>query len=154
MNWILKHLKITIAVLALGALGIWGELRMSGYCFDEGRYLSDDELIRVAVSNGWASWSYSNFAEIPAEIGSEEHSRRFDSQVDKFIAENPKCCQLMIDDKEFLGEGWFGLSLWGRITGSQTHIVEIRYTGEKSGSRPRHFYRTVGSCGKIYDDYL
>lgn len=119
-------------VLVAGLLtyaGYRGYRNYSGYCFAQGRYLSDADFVRAAVRY--------NAHEI--SLGDR------DNAVSAFVASHPECCQ--VDKTSHLTSGWFA-----RVLGIYWIVVDIAFDARpdwapKSKNRKYQTYVELNACG-------
>jgi hypothetical protein len=129
----MRRLKLALLYIALGVviaygayLGYLARLTYRGYCHAEGKYLTNEEKIRVALEDLLEKYpppvirtpvSYGWSLDIPKN---PIHYRG----VDEFLAVNPDCCK--VDPTEKFMEGGT-LTLVERLTGTASSVVEVNY---------------------------
>ena len=119
-------------VLVAGLLtyaGYRGYRNYSGYCFAQGRYLSDADFVRAAVRY--------NAHEI--SLGDR------DNAVSAFVASHPECCQ--VDKTSHLTSVWLA-----RLRGIYWIGVDLAYEvrpdwATKSGNRNYRRHVELNACG-------
>ncbi len=111
LNCIKKHFLLVL-ILLLG--GIPASLNYSGFCISQGRYLSDEEKIRIVIISG------NSQDTIPVEIEKEGHKHWQENykqikykDVNEFFDKNPDCCKVNGGGPYDLGAP----SFFDRITG-------------------------------------
>lgn len=121
---------ILIAVLAY--LGNLWYLSGTGYCFEQKRYLSDEEFIQIAVRSELQSINID---------GSEK-------SISTFQKRNPKCCSINREPS--------GMSFVNTVLNHTFVEVTLRY--EKNAKtlfqKKESFYQafvSIHSCGKVLD---
>jgi len=155
-GWIRFHPFIFLIVLGIAALAYWGTLNTRGYCFAEGRYLSEKELYRAAIRDGLRSLHDDDISKRLNGLSRKKYEQTIHEMTTTFQSNNQDCCRIITHWKQWKDEGWFLPSAWGRFTGSQRATMEINYIGKRQNNRvydnagPRVIYRTVGNCGQIY----
>lgn len=149
---LLKWILACLVIIPVGWLAGVVVINYSGYCFDEGRYLTDKERIRHAVevileNYPRVTYAYDKLPKAGYEV-IDEKSRccdqgdrsRFDGSeggsainaeqlifykdLDEFFALNPDCCR-------FERNGLFGerisADLWPKITGYSAGFVSVKF---------------------------
>ena len=151
-----------VAVVALPIVAL--RLHTSGYCWEQGRFLSDNEKIRAVVQRV-AVGHRRHFFNVQTASGIELRSVEYEyaPSVDAFLAENPDCCQF---GAPFDGDAPPpSSSMVSRLFGSPTQIVSIKYTKKQIGGvysasgfaegqyrvveRPAWEQYKVSACGKV-----
>jgi hypothetical protein len=151
-----RVLRWSLAIILLipaGLLSGVAVLNYSGYCFDQGRYLSDDERIRhtaevILANYPSITYAYDALPKVGYEVVrdksrccGEGDASRFDGSkggtaidpkrlilyrdIEEFFAVNPDCCR-------FAREGLYGElgrvdALWPKITGYSAGFVSAKY---------------------------
>jgi len=145
-RWSAKRAMLaTLAVLLLGLAGwgIWrGALSYSGYCFREGRYLTEHEIINAAVLK---AMSYQKaFRDEQRAKGSVSYQTDLRDWASRFVRDNPGCCR--IGPESGFPKPEFAQRLFGAI---QTIVVV-----EGPGFDPWHdkWQLRVGNCGDVWSD--
>ncbi|HTK83992.1 MAG TPA: hypothetical protein VL625_02805 [Patescibacteria group bacterium] len=148
----MASVRTTFSVVAviLGCLIIPpAALNYGGYCFSQGRFLSDEEKIRHVVNyiNGQA--------KVPIQIWSApeyfENIRYKDE--DDFLRQNPNCCAVTfkIPSGDFSPTHKTPERLFGIYGGN----VSVKYTAhyrDKSGeqkSAPVQWFVPINNCGYV-----
>ena len=158
MGFIQQHLgKMILAGVAVVFI-VLASLNYSGMCISESRYLTDREkyeavLIKTIhrIEPGDGNISAPEYSNNP-----EERKKQLQDKADAFLEANPSCCRIITDVSKLGGEGWFDRSFFGRLSGAESYVIEIRYQGKRQNSvlyeesGPRVIRRTIGTCGKIY----
>ncbi|MEM8872195.1 MAG: hypothetical protein AAF848_10145 [Pseudomonadota bacterium] len=112
----------------------------SGYCFEEHRYLSDEELINGALSRG----SYIGSARLAFESGKISSVPSFGSK-DAFLEAFPDCCEIVGEEHQKNRQPF-----WRKAVGDFRGYVSISYeldgvNDENVAFGPR--YVAVTNCG-------
>lgn len=171
-----RNIKIIIVFIGLFlAIKPMSDLifNCSGYCQDQGRYLSDKELIDSAVlnvintsrkinldgyrvdPNGWLESGYSRpqiLREAQAIRVGESIPSLLYRNLDDFYRTNPNCCQLM---DGISGESPFStIPLSYRLSGKIFAVVRIFYIAGvdvQNNNQPLHRieYRFISNCGEV-----
>ena len=140
LRWTLSGALLVPLAFCTGTAG----LNYSGYCFDQARYLSDDELIASGIAGVLAHYSFIRF--VPEEMPSlgrpapsnQKNFRGSDAKgieiaqeqlipyrnAEEFLAVNPGCCN-------FGRRGMYGETddtplLW-KVTGYSAGFFNARY---------------------------
>lgn len=129
MKW---SAKAAIFALVTGGWLTWGSMNYSGYCFEQSKYLSNEERIRSVIEElledyppitqysetgiGPGGVTTSLFRKMPANPIPY-------SGVDEFLKENPACCEL----RPYGTEG-YAPSAWERFTGGTSGFVFFEYS--------------------------
>ena len=120
-----------ISIAVIGYLGNRWYLSDTGYCFEQKRYLSDEEFIQIAVRSELQNMNID---------GSEE-------SISTFQKKNPKCCSI---NREPSGKSFVNVML------NHTFVdVTLRYEkNAKTFHKNEPFYQafvSIHSCGKVLD---
>lgn len=149
LRWFLAGIFLTPA----GWLGGKAVLNYTGYCFEQSRYLTDEERIRDAVGSivgtyPRITYAYDTLPKVGYEVVQDNSRRcgqgdasRWDGSnggtaidpeqlimyrdIDEFLAVNPDCCR-------FARYGLYGElgridELWPKITGYSAGFVSVKY---------------------------
>jgi hypothetical protein len=121
-------LAIAAMVIIIGTAVI--EYRdYTGYCFADRRFLSDSELIDVAITQELRMNESSNYVR----------DRKTYPALRDFHAENPNCCTVFRRGHPLMQEG-----------GSDVIGVEVDYQLRNGGSeRYRHSFSFITACGFV-----
>ncbi len=135
--------KRALFVGLLCCAGYFLYLVYSGYCFSQGRYLSDKEKIEIVVRKILARYP-----------GPEDLAYR---DLEDFFALNPNFCTVT---KEFNdGDGVASIPFWSRILGLASDFVNVQYsfryrdedgTERQKLSKTHHAITSCGGRGIIY----
>ncbi|HZO46324.1 MAG TPA: hypothetical protein VFB68_10555 [Xanthobacteraceae bacterium] len=122
-------------------------LLISGFCFSQFRYLTDDELVASAIDDVLRSSVHvvekpsGGYAQFVPKQPIHYRSRA------EFQSLNPNCCKIVPHDREWI-------SLWHQLYGKAAASVFIRYVvrhvddqGETATEAVAR--RTVGNCGAV-----
>lgn len=156
LDWMKRH-KILTGLLALLLIPVTlGGLNYSGMCLAEGRWLSDEEKIRLAASvvanNGpnfnvindnmnrkhpraWGEGGkeyeseYSDYHDptIWKKYENGSYGRIGTVDVDEFMKKNPNCCKVVGRSN---GHPMASPTFWTKIIGAYNDVVEVRYTAK------------------------
>ncbi len=151
----LKYGFRTLAVVTTVTLVITYFLHRSSYCISEGRFVSDKEMITVAVTDeiryfnnpGHTVVSMKLVEKVIPFVGTEE-----------FQKENPGCCKILTGDEEKTALHLYGFL--DRLFGYYAVIVGLNYTAKYIDMEgidrqlPVHSEVPVSSCGKIHLESL
>ena len=153
---ILRIFILFVAVISIAGIYI-GHKNYSGYCFSEGKYLTDAEKVRVAVADELAHYPPENIS-----IYSEEWKRRHWANqlpgepirykdVDDFLTQNPDCCEISLTRKEL---EWSGARFTDRVTGTVNSFMGLKYwVRSRDNDGKIHEiknlnYTALSNCGK------
>jgi len=129
--------KLFIVALVLGtaAIPVWaGYLNYNGYCWDESRYLRNDELIQRLVEQKYLDWSYISDVGTAQDINIPIED--FDERVpyesfEEFYSVNPNCCSVRAPGRPHKKpDPWWTFydpSFWMRVTGHAHASVGHKY---------------------------
>jgi hypothetical protein len=138
------------AVLCL--LAVAG-LNHSGFCWRQGRYLSNDERILLAVQEVIRLYP----PTIPRVVngGAEIEFRRVESaipyaSVNDFLTSNPNCC-----DIRSTGLQGFPRGFWNSVAGRNAGYVHVRYLvrSRRDGDETRVHHEmavAISNCGRAW----
>ena len=135
MRHIFPSLLLNPLVLLLVPLVLFEYLNFTGFCYGQGRYYSDEELVDAAIT-----YNLSKYGSDPAI------KKRYES-IGELGRQNPECCTI-----HRYGH-WSLDPIWVRAFGFYIVVVEVWYrVNETSGAAS--FYDSLVSfdaCGKIVD---
>lgn len=158
---------ITLVIAAVLAVPlVYGGYRAyfnySGYCFEQGRYLSDAEKIDLAARNVMGFYRARIDYEKAREKRDISQGRPGNEQpkvyipyqdINEFFLLNPECCKVT---KEFHdGDGFVAVEFWDRITGSVSDYVTVEYFvryRDLQGLEHRELIKThpiISNCGRV-----
>lgn len=140
------RLWLWFVVASLCALIVYETLNFTGFCYEQKRYLSDEELINAAVRY-----------EIGEQYNLHAHNiddrpawtRRYIS-VEEFHHINPNCC--FVHRWGFPGN--YGEGIWTRIFGWYVALVDLQFRTRDTG--PKQFYSAaafVNACGAVGETF-
>lgn len=156
----MRRLKWALLWLVLGSAVGYGvyiaRLSYSGYCFAEGRYLSDAEKVRVAVADVLKKYppsvelrKHHPDAKIVGYLPPEKPI--FYRDVDEFLALNPGCCAITLRRKELEDSG---ARFEDKLTGTVSSFVGMDYwvlywdDDNKEQAIKTEGYLPLSNCGK------
>jgi hypothetical protein len=132
---------IAIALALTAALGVIVYRNVAGFCYSQGRFLSDADMIRRAILYSLQKPPYlRNPAPDIIQYGS----------VEEFLDRNQDCCVVLRQDR-----GDFENVLadrWVRIFGWYVLVVDLWYQYKETG--PDNFYEAsiaMNSCGEFVE---
>ena len=109
MGWIRKHPIFSVIFLVLagwaGNLVYTGYFNMKGYCWEEARYLSEDELIHGILDTGFLNYSNHRAIrkrDIERKIGSKIQTLVDYRSVEQFRELNADCCLIYKNGRTYL----------------------------------------------------
>ena len=160
-----KSLIVLVAILLLGLAGYaiyLAHLSYSGYCFEQKRFLTDDEKIRAVVREILVRYPKSGDVvhELKIVDGKRVWTKRkkwpespvpYES-IDHFLRLNPDCCS--VSDLATYGTGLVKISVMQRVLGRASDFVRInyylRYLDEKGNENKKLIQdeRVVNQCAK------
>lgn len=158
----MRRAKLTLIYIALGLLIACGaylgnliRLNYLGYCLEAGRYLTDEEKIRMAVTDVLKRYPP---AVYPALVGTEKLrigrppvSPIHYLDVDDFLRLNPTCCSVSF---MYRGSESIELRFLWRVAGAPSSFVNInylvRYLNENNDpqSEKAKTIVPISNCGK------
>jgi hypothetical protein len=109
---------------------VYGSLNYSGFCFEEMRYLSDEEKIRGAIANLLKNYNTSWYAHhtITEKVGDKTKYQAYVywqnipfKDIDEFLKENPHCCVINRGGEDHLPE------FWEKIFGRCNYFIGMKY---------------------------
>jgi hypothetical protein len=144
LRQVLRWTAIVVLVIPLGYCTRIAALNYSGYCFEQDRYLSDDERIRMGIDGVLSNYQLIRFVpeEMPAPgrpaPSQQRNFRARDAKgieitqdqlilyrdAEEFVALNPGCCN-------FGPHGLYGdfgaPDLWMKVTGYDAGYFNAKY---------------------------
>ncbi len=139
-------------VVLLVALVFRPALNVAGYCWDEGRFLSEEEIISRVIQNTYDYYPPRNYGSSSGDIVKKPIMYK---SLNHFILENKNCCRVVSQMDNGLK-----LTLFDRVFGRSAALVEIKFrveaeaehagasTGMSSGVALG--YGAVTNCGRVW----
>ncbi|NKI94229.1 hypothetical protein [Rhizobacter sp. SG703] len=123
------RMSLAVAAAATLLLGVGGYRNFNGYCWDQGRYLSDDDLIREAIR--------ANATDMG--LGGST------AEIDRFMVDHPGCCE--VDRVTSMASGPLE-----RLVGFFGVIVKVTYDvrpgfASSTGQKKYSNYVRMNACG-------
>ncbi len=85
--------------VALAAFVFWGTMNTTGFCWREGRYLSDDQRFRNSIKSFYLGPGYVQIGDVERKSGDENIKRLLSyDDVTEFLRINPDCCTRGVGD--------------------------------------------------------
>jgi hypothetical protein len=149
-----KRFFLAVTVLTVGGFVWWAGMNYTGYCHAEGRYLSDEERINLAITNILQTYPPVLTENAVGVI----HAKRPDNpiyyaDIAEFKSANNNCCNITQVGPEGKNDR---VSLYSRITGSISGLVHVkylvRYKDEHGNylSKTHETYPAITNCGAIW----
>ncbi len=146
--WIKDTLIVFIALLA--PLWIVAGLNYSGFCWEQKRWLSEEEKIHRAIVDRFVSSS--NYrVQVAHSVGDtlveKENLSTPYSSFEDFISANPNCCSLNISESADSGPPTF----WTKVKGGYSDTAVIHYGKAHrtfDGSNPSKSVSYIDNCGR------
>jgi hypothetical protein len=162
MNDMKFMLNLFIAVLLIAGMLYLPKaiLLYSGYCWEEGRYLTNQEKIDIAVkeviNQQSRRWSYDytvNEAGGKVYLRNEKRETFRYSNLKEFYALNQNCCDFL--DIYLSGETYINIPFIERISGhlnTSIRVFYIYYYDEKNNNIPIYEETcfALSNCGKLW----
>jgi hypothetical protein len=121
-------------VIVLLLLACFEFLNFTGFCYSQGRYLSDQELVEIAIKRN-----------VPSLSGTRESTgNNMYTSLEDFYRQNPDCCELAKWGHHFTN------NIAVRFFGFYVAVAEIWYR-VSSGEKYNYYdsYVLMNACGKI-----
>jgi|GEM_PF-5777787 len=158
LKWMKRH-KIMAGLLALMlTIIVPAFLNYSGMCIPEGRWLSDEEQLELALHDfrGWPDFNYLREHLTDSEIDDLRNDYEpvpYESTED-FKRENPRCCKVLGPDSD---RPYWGVDSSARFFGSRANVIEMRYAARFRNKRDKNIvvfrdhveYQVITNCGLI-----
>jgi hypothetical protein len=132
----LRNLAYFASVVAVCATALIEYLNFTGFCYRQGRYLGEQELVNFAIEQAI------HFGDL---VTTDVTGRQVYSSIEEFRRINPKCCILHKRGHPDLEEG-----IWVRIFGWYISVAEIWY--RLSAQPSAEFFRAyvfMSACGEV-----
>ena len=153
--YLVRHSFRAFAVLMTIALALTYFLHRSSYCFSEGRFVSDQEMIYAAITDEiWRIGLPRTYVDLP-DPGEQELPF---AGVSNFEELNPGCCKILTGDEERTALHLYGFL--DRLFGYYAVVVgldyDVRYLDRHGFEHQRaaHSQVPVSSCGKVHLEAL
>lgn len=146
LSWIKKHWILSIFLLVGG---VPASLNYSGYCWEQKRWLSDEEFFISAIRHE----SNDNVHNIDGSNAKRTKIVDSDESARKFLQENPQCCVFGI------GGGLEEIGIFAKMLGISYIDVDVQYeladNARTEGGKYDYGagYLSINSCGKVIDRY-
>lgn len=135
MRRLIPWLWVLTLTSGFAYFGYLGWLTNNGYCHAQGKYLTDEEKIRVALKDELKKYppSVIRTPNDPTKGGNltVPSNPIYYRDVDEFLSLNPDCCK--VSPTEAFTEG-STVTLLEKLTGTATSVIEtnylVRYRGE------------------------
>jgi hypothetical protein len=128
---------VVLGILALPLFVVFA-LNLNGYCWSQGRFLTDKELIDIAIKSN-----------LSFHAPNRPWNKMYTSPEDLRV-QNPDCCSIERQENEDAELPQFLMS----ILGMYASTVEVTYRSSDSGPEPFYeSYSIVGACGTIGRSY-
>jgi hypothetical protein len=138
-------------------------LSFSGFCFEERRYLTDEEKINIAVLHVLRFYPPIMRKEIVAEgderkeilTGGRPKAPIPYRDLKEFREVNPNCCRVVMQANHSGGEVG-DVAFWQRLFGLTSCFVEVKYLVRyRDATGMVHFYTTetfpaISNCGYLW----
>jgi hypothetical protein len=123
-----------IALVFLCGLAVLQYLNFTGFCYGAGRYLSDQELLDLAIESKLARQS----------VGNPETNRLYKS-VEEFRSQNPQCCELVRTGHEIID------SIISRLFGFYVSVARLHYKANESPEIDNYYAADISmsACGRV-----
>lgn len=161
-SWIKKHPIKAFFLLLLAVPFVLGALNVSGMCIAEGKWLSDEEQVELAINTAWRKpeWNYL-YSVIPSGKEFDKFQANHEhipyANVDEFKQKNPQCCRAVgaFSSGPYWPEFWHDYAF-----GFRAEVVEIVYTArfKDKHNNPVNLknyteYRVITNCGRVIVRY-
>ena len=122
----MRNLKLLVlfviggtAVLAIGSMS----LGYAGFCYDEGRFLSDDEHYNSAIDHLIRRPRVLVREEVDGKLIKKDYDKVRYEDADEFLRRNPDCCRIVPGG----GDDYIPVTFWRRMTGLAYKVVLVEY---------------------------
>ncbi|KRQ07497.1 hypothetical protein AOQ71_23270 [Bradyrhizobium manausense] len=117
-------------------------LHATGFCYRDARYLTDEELIRVAADEA-----------VRTNRAYEAIEQRIEyASATDLIARNPDCCVAIKDESEQSDDPILRDIAPDRVFGPYVLAIEVIYRAKQDGPKPfDHHTYYLGACGERLD---
>jgi hypothetical protein len=159
---IIYRICIFIAVVLVVAPISIITMNYLGFCFKKGRFLSNEEKIRIAMQYIISSYppSIARYEEkdgVKVRIGQHVPDQPINyKDLNSFLAENHDCCRLTRVATEMEG---YSIRLEHRLIGSANTFVELKYKVKYidlygiERSRMQTSYVAISNCGHAWSGF-
>jgi hypothetical protein len=170
IDLIIQHRFKSISILLLLTFLLLNGL---GFCFENMRFISDDEKIKIAISHVLKQYEYNKEIVDSRQVPSGENDNSdeagnylfplnpipYRDEAD-FLSQNPNCCHVTFKYKSKHYEGSaYEVGFWEFILGKKTSIVVINYifkykdaTG-KEHTKTADWFSGMNNCGELKEEY-
>lgn len=143
-----RFVLTVVVTIIVGAIVSAPALSYNGFCFSQGRFLSDQEHVGIAISRIMALPCYQLMSPTFQCVPPIPYRDAAD-----FRARNPDCCKIVRHNSDFAGSGVVTLSqqLFGYA--ARSVLVDFKISYVEADGRPRdtvgHGLIVVGNCGDV-----
>jgi hypothetical protein len=154
---LLRQFVVAVISIALAYAALRLGLNYSGFCLEQRRYLSDSEMIEIAIERLLRSYPPTLIELVTYPDGRSAH-RWFTPEralpyrsVQEFLAVNPDCCEVTMRENPKLGGD---ISLGMRLLGKTAANVRVRYQVrflDANGQTITEYvepYVAISNCGR------
>lgn len=152
-RYLIILMMVLLMALLISCIYI-GRMNYAGYCFSEGKYLTDEEKVRVAVADVLKLYPPPVIrTPVEPDVWKLSYPERpiYYRDVDEFLALNPSCCAISQVRNEHEG---YRLGLLEKSSGKVTRFVDMNYAvryfdaENKMQSIAVKGYLSISNCGK------
>jgi hypothetical protein len=149
-------IAISCTIISIVGFNIW-QLNLRGYCFSAKRYVSDEEILKIAANHAFKAFIS------PRTLQATYVIKYPYKDSDDLLRRNPRCCEVMT---VWGGEAYnrtelkARFSMWARLfEAGKIRWVFMQFDNPAIDPslqpRPReHFLITAhDNCGKMFDDW-
>ncbi|NOT84551.1 MAG: hypothetical protein HOP02_07165 [Methylococcaceae bacterium] len=152
--------KLVLASLLSIILG----LNYFGFCYNQSRFLSDEEKIKIVVQEILVR--YPKLGDVHEQLSTHNGIRQWKTvktwpenpipyhDIAEFFTINPNCCQVTTNYKTIGGEG-DTVGCWNRLTGHKSSVVGIRYLLRYQNNegiiqtKLLEIFPSISNCGEL-----
>lgn len=150
-----KKIFITFVIIIPSVVFLYlifvGTMNYAGFCWDQKRYLSEEEKIRIAIKG----INELDFVYI-RDKGESDGSSNFDyiryENVEEFLKKNPSCCRILyLPYKDHVPPRHLMDRIWGTSGGTVEINFRARYQDKKGEEKEGDatWYVNQQNCGVI-----
>lgn len=149
----LKHISLIVISISAVYVVVRLGLNYSGYCYEQKRYLTDQEKIEIAVREILRFYP-PTLTEYGVSQGGENVVRWFSPEkaipyqsVEDFFKINKECCEITDYEKGDFGQKGERISRLNKLLGDTSDNVRVRY-------RVRYFDERGSLMTRQYESYI
>lgn len=146
----IKFIIIISAIVSL-YLVFGGAMNYTGFCWDQKRYLSEEERIRIAIK-GINELDFVYIQDKAKNDGGDNFDYIRYKNVEEFLKQNPSCCRVLYSPyKDHVSPRRLMDRIWGTSGGTVEINFKARYRDKRGKEKEGEatWYVNQQNCGTV-----